>query len=154
MGILSSGDDGERFREEDLPGVRRRFGSGPDDSPSQFHLPRPTLYQCKGRLRPTTHIRASPTHRSNMTTSQGFVSAVLHRVHAWLTTLILYLLALGPMPRHIGFVMDGNRRYARTKGMKVTQGHTDGFQSLRRVSGSCSYLLSLSAFHPLPRTGV
>lgn len=66
--------------------------------------------------------------------SRGLVSNVLHRVHALLTTILLYLLALGPMPRHVGFVMDGNRRYARTKGMKVTQGHTDGFQSLRRVS--------------------
>jgi len=92
---------------------------------------------------PTIFKGPTPTHRSAMIASQGFVSAVLHRVHAWLTTLILYLLALGPMPRHIGFVMDGNRRYARTKGMKVTQGHTDGFQSLRRVSRSCSNSLGL-----------
>lgn len=65
---------------------------------------------------------------------QGFVSTVLHRIHAALTTLLLYLLSLGPMPRHVGFVMDGNRRYARHKGMRVAQGHTDGFHSLRRVS--------------------
>ncbi|KAK1925496.1 Decaprenyl diphosphate synthase-like protein [Papiliotrema laurentii] len=69
--------------------------------------------------------------------SRGLVSNVLHRVHALLTTILLYLLALGPMPRHVGFVMDGNRRYARTKGMKVTQGHTDGFQSLRRTLEVC-----------------
>jgi ditrans,polycis-polyprenyl diphosphate synthase len=69
-----------------------------------------------------------------MTERQGFASVLLHRAHAILTTILLYILSLGPMPRHVGFVMDGNRRYARTKGMKVSQGHTDGFHSLRRVS--------------------
>jgi undecaprenyl diphosphate synthase len=29
--------------------------------------------------------------------------------------------------------MDGNRRYARNKGVKVIQGHVDGFVALRRV---------------------
>jgi len=31
-------------------------------------------------------------------------------------------------------VMDGNRRYARGKGQKVREGHTEGFESLKRVS--------------------
>jgi undecaprenyl diphosphate synthase len=29
--------------------------------------------------------------------------------------------------------MDGNRRYARERGVKVIEGHTDGFVALRRV---------------------
>jgi ditrans,polycis-polyprenyl diphosphate synthase len=32
--------------------------------------------------------------------------------------------------------MDGNRRYARTNGMKLIQGHIDGFVALRRVRAS------------------
>jgi ditrans,polycis-polyprenyl diphosphate synthase len=67
------------------------------------------------------------------TLPQLALSIVLHRLHALATTLLLYLLSLGPIPKHVGFVMDGNRRYARGRGKRVVDGHTDGFQSLRRV---------------------
>jgi ditrans,polycis-polyprenyl diphosphate synthase len=44
------------------------------------------------------------------------------------------VLRAGPIPRHVAFIMDGNRRYAHIKGMKVLQGHIDGFVALRKVS--------------------
>jgi hypothetical protein len=47
--------------------------------------------------------------------------------------VLLGVLRAGPIPQHVAFVMDGNRRYARTRGMKVIQGHVDGFVALRRV---------------------
>jgi len=47
--------------------------------------------------------------------------------------VLLGVLSAGPIPRHIAFVMDGNRRYARTKGMKVIDGHVDGSVALLRV---------------------
>ncbi|ORY28474.1 putative undecaprenyl diphosphate synthase-domain-containing protein [Naematelia encephala] len=65
------------------------------------------------------------------------LSSILHRIHALLTSVLLYLLSLGPLPHHVGFVMDGNRRYARGRGMQVAQGHSDGFQSLRRTLEVC-----------------
>lgn len=46
---------------------------------------------------------------------------------------LLAVLRAGPIPQHIAFVMDGNRRYARIKGVKLIQGHVDGFVALRRV---------------------
>ena len=46
---------------------------------------------------------------------------------------LLRVLAAGPVPRHIAFVMDGNRRYARMHHLRVQQGHSDGFVALRRV---------------------
>jgi hypothetical protein len=46
---------------------------------------------------------------------------------------LLAVLRAGPVPQHVAFIMDGNRRYARNKGMKVIQGHVDGFVALRRV---------------------
>ena len=128
-----SGDDGHGLAT-DLRGTFTSFGSEPRTTGP------PLVSSCLPSIKVVTSIkdRKQPTtNNDTMTSSQGFISVMLHRVHAWLTTFILYLLALGPMPRHIGFVMDGNRRYARTKGMKVTQGHTDGFQSLRRVSLAC-----------------
>ena len=55
---------------------------------------------------------------------------------------LLTVLATGPVPKHVAFCMDGNRRYARRNNMQVAQGHSDGFLSLRRVSlqkhGLCS----------------
>jgi ditrans,polycis-polyprenyl diphosphate synthase len=47
--------------------------------------------------------------------------------------VLLGILKAGPIPRHVAFIMDGNRRYARDKGVKVIQGHVDGFAALRRV---------------------
>jgi hypothetical protein len=47
--------------------------------------------------------------------------------------VLLGVLQAGPIPHHVAFIMDGNRRYARDKGVKVIQGHVDGFVALRRV---------------------
>ena len=47
---------------------------------------------------------------------------------------LLKILAAGPIPNHVAFVMDGNRRYARINHKEVQQGHSDGFIALRRVS--------------------
>ncbi|KAF8828623.1 hypothetical protein HHX47_DHR3000162 [Lentinula edodes] len=50
---------------------------------------------------------------------------------------LLHILAAGSIPRHVGFVMDGNRRYARGKGKLVQEGHGDGYLALRRVLEIC-----------------
>ncbi|KAF9524474.1 undecaprenyl pyrophosphate synthetase [Crepidotus variabilis] len=50
---------------------------------------------------------------------------------------VLKVLAAGPIPRHVGFVMDGNRRYARVHHKAVWQGHSDGFVALRRILEVC-----------------
>ena len=68
-----------------------------------------------------------------MNTTTNALAAILHRIHALLTSVLLYILSFGPIPSHVGFVMDGNRRYAMRRGMKIVQGHHDGFHSLRRV---------------------
>lgn len=47
---------------------------------------------------------------------------------------LLAILSSGPIPRHVAFVMDGNRRYARRNHKVVWEGHADGFEALRRVS--------------------
>ncbi|KAF7778413.1 hypothetical protein Agabi119p4_2758 [Agaricus bisporus var. burnettii] len=50
---------------------------------------------------------------------------------------IISILTAGPVPRHVAFVMDGNRRYARIHGKEVQQGHMEGFVALRRVLDIC-----------------
>ena len=49
-------------------------------------------------------------------------------------SFLLKILAAGPIPKHIAFVMDGNRRYAQMNHKEVQQGHRDGFIALKRVS--------------------
>ncbi|KAF9266849.1 Di-trans-poly-cis-decaprenylcistransferase [Marasmius fiardii PR-910] len=51
--------------------------------------------------------------------------------------LLLRVLATGPIPQHVAFVMDGNRRYARKLNQKAQQGHGEGYQSLRRILEVC-----------------
>ncbi|BEI83055.1 hypothetical protein CcaverHIS002_0309230 [Cutaneotrichosporon cavernicola] len=65
------------------------------------------------------------------------ISALLHSIHTLLTTLLLSVIALGPMPTHIGFVMDGNRRYARSHGQRIARGHEKGSESLKRTLRIC-----------------
>ena len=51
-----------------------------------------------------------------------------------LRELLIGALRQGPVPRHIAFVMDGNRRYARNHRMESVEGHHLGFEALARVS--------------------
>ncbi|KZT61547.1 Di-trans-poly-cis-decaprenylcistransferase [Calocera cornea HHB12733] len=67
----------------------------------------------------------------------AYPSELYALVTSWLydhaTRLTLDVLSAGPVPAHIGFVMDGNRRYAKHEGKAVKEGHADGFTSLQRV---------------------
>ncbi|KZT35469.1 Di-trans-poly-cis-decaprenylcistransferase [Sistotremastrum suecicum HHB10207 ss-3] len=57
-----------------------------------------------------------------------------------LERFLIWVLSSGPLPRHVAFVMDGNRRYARQHQKRVFEGHSDGFMALRRVLRICMLL--------------
>lgn len=46
----------------------------------------------------------------------------------------------GPLPRHLGLIMDGNRRWARRLGMAPSLGHRHGALHVERVLGWCDRL--------------
>ncbi|KAG0148297.1 hypothetical protein CROQUDRAFT_654994 [Cronartium quercuum f. sp. fusiforme G11] len=50
-----------------------------------------------------------------------------------LRTLVIETLKKGPLPTHVGFIMDGNRRFSRSKAVPVEEGHMAGFEALKRV---------------------
>ncbi|KAI9725455.1 MAG: cis-prenyltransferase [Chrysothrix sp. TS-e1954] len=54
-----------------------------------------------------------------------------------LRTLLLGALRCGPIPRHIAFVMDGNRRYARAHNLETVEGHHMGFEAMARILEIC-----------------
>ena len=50
-----------------------------------------------------------------------------------LRQLIIGALRQGPIPQHVAFVMDGNRRFAKTHHIETLEGHSMGFEALARV---------------------
>ncbi|KAJ6789771.1 hypothetical protein PWT90_06476 [Aphanocladium album] len=54
-----------------------------------------------------------------------------------LRELLIGALKQGPVPQHVAFEMDGNRRYARTHRMETVEGHHRGFEALARIMEIC-----------------
>ncbi|XP_069751592.1 dehydrodolichyl diphosphate synthase complex subunit DHDDS isoform X2 [Narcine bancroftii] len=47
------------------------------------------------------------------------------------------ILEVGPMPKHVAFIMDGNRRYAQKRQVEREQGHSQGFEKLAETLRWC-----------------
>jgi len=52
-------------------------------------------------------------------------------------SLCLRLLRCGSVPRHVAFIMDGNRRYAKRLGLEHIEGHSQGFEKLAQTLQWC-----------------
>ena len=49
---------------------------------------------------------------------------------AWWQRAACSVVSAGPLPRHVAFIMDGNRRWARNHGLPVAEGHRRGYAKL------------------------
>ena len=38
------------------------------------------------------------------------------------------------LPKHIGIIMDGNRRWAKSQGLPISQGHKEGAETLKKIA--------------------
>ncbi|GIX66539.1 dehydrodolichyl diphosphate synthase complex subunit DHDDS [Caerostris extrusa] len=56
---------------------------------------------------------------------------------SWLEKFCINVLKSGPIPKHVAFIMDGNRRFAVQKGMEKLQGHAFGFNKLSETLEWC-----------------
>merc|ERR1711964_759329 len=54
-----------------------------------------------------------------------------------LRSVLIGALRQGPMPKHVAFVMDGNRRYAKTHRIETVEGHNLGFEALAKILEVC-----------------
>ena len=52
-------------------------------------------------------------------------------------SLCIRLLRCGPVPRHVAFIMDGNRRYARKARLETIDGHKQGFDRMTQMLEWC-----------------
>ena len=59
-----------------------------------------------------------------------------------LRELLIGALRQGPMPQHIAFVMDGNRRFARNHKIEKVEGHNLGFEALAKVGNLIGLMIS------------
>ena len=59
---------------------------------------------------------------------------------SWLHRLCSSVLKCGPVPEHVAFIMDGNRRFALKANLKRIDGHSEGFSKLGQVLKWCQDL--------------
>ncbi|KAH0453097.1 hypothetical protein IEQ34_007094 [Dendrobium chrysotoxum] len=74
--------------------------------------------------------REKTTISEEMPTIFGNLCCMVHRC-------IFSVLSSGPMPNHIAFIMDGNRRYANKRSLGRGTSHKAGFSALISILRYC-----------------
>jgi undecaprenyl diphosphate synthase len=69
-----------------------------------------------------------------------FRSDCAQAVTCGLYKVAVAVMRTGPVPRHIGFIMDGNRRWAKQHGLQTLEGHNLGYRSMVNVLEHCKEL--------------
>ncbi|GAB1606875.1 dehydrodolichyl diphosphate synthase complex subunit DHDDS-like [Argonauta hians] len=59
---------------------------------------------------------------------------------SWLQGICAQIIKTGPLPKHVAFIMDGNRRFASKNSIDQSQGHIKGFIALTEVLNWCQNL--------------
>ena len=57
----------------------------------------------------------------------------MEKIKTYFQNFVIRCLAQGPVPRHLAFIMDGNRRWAKNNKKSTKQGHEKGALTLRTV---------------------
>lgn len=60
-------------------------------------------------------------------------AAAAERARGAAASLAYSLLRQGELPRHVAFIMDGNRRFAQREHLPTSEGHSRGFDAMLRV---------------------
>lgn len=55
------------------------------------------------------------------------MSWIRNNTSNWFLRLAIKILKAGNIPKHVAFIMDGNRRYASKNGIEKIEGHTKGY---------------------------
>ncbi|CAN8271252.1 unnamed protein product [Cochlearia groenlandica] len=68
---------------------------------------------------------------------KGQISQVIENICRFSRRCLFRVVSIGPLPVHIAFIMDGNRRYAKKLGLEDGSGHKAGFSSLMSMLRYC-----------------
>ena len=84
------------------------------------------------------------------------LTGLVSRLWEWVQWLLQIVLAAGKIPKHVAFIMDGNRRYARRLQVDTALGHTAGWSKVGDAShgppdASDSMSLGADAFDCISR---
>lgn len=63
---------------------------------------------------------------------------------SWVHRVCQKILKSGPIPKHVAFIMDGNRRFAVKNHMERAEGHFKGFDKLAEVRATLWYMKASS----------
>ncbi|SCU94651.1 LADA_0G10044g1_1 [Lachancea dasiensis] len=66
--------------------------------------------------------------------------AFVHWITIQIRSGLICILRVGPLPQHISFIMDGNRRFAQYLGVDKQSGHEAGALTLLNVLSACKQL--------------
>lgn len=55
----------------------------------------------------------------------------------WFQSLALRIIKTGEVPKHVAFIMDGNRRYANKQNLQKKEGHSKGFDKMTEMLNWC-----------------
>ncbi|KAI3452755.1 hypothetical protein Pfo_009418 [Paulownia fortunei] len=69
--------------------------------------------------------------------SSNRATQLIEGLGSFLRRCICSVLSVGPVPRHVAFIMDGNRRYAKKQNLEGGAGHRVGFLALMNMLKYC-----------------
>ncbi|SCU92374.1 LAFA_0F09934g1_1 [Lachancea sp. 'fantastica'] len=64
----------------------------------------------------------------------------VHWIVFQIQNALLHILQVGPVPQHVSFIMDGNRRYAKALNLPTKSGHEAGAWTLLSLLATCKNL--------------
>ncbi|MCO5576572.1 hypothetical protein L7F22_030385 [Adiantum nelumboides] len=65
------------------------------------------------------------------------LSSFLAKLQGMVRAFLVWVISAGPMPTHIAFIMDGNRRFADRLHVDRHMGHSHGYDALLRILKDC-----------------
>ncbi|XP_030485895.1 dehydrodolichyl diphosphate synthase 6 [Cannabis sativa] len=72
-----------------------------------------------------------------METISGKIGQLYGGLTKFVMKCLFRVISVGPVPEHIAFIMDGNRRYAKKQNERTIAGHKAGYSSLISMLGYC-----------------
>ncbi|XP_010467536.1 PREDICTED: dehydrodolichyl diphosphate synthase 6-like [Camelina sativa] len=67
----------------------------------------------------------------------GGINQLLEQIFGFSRRCLFRVISMGPIPNHLAFIMDGNRRYAKKCGLEEGSGHKAGFSALMLMLQYC-----------------